>query len=346
MAWGRKSAAGITAGIEFAWRRSLRAAVARDWPGAETWLERIVEADSKDLDAYLALALLYREQGAIGRALRMHQNLLLRSALTESERAEALTELARDFEAGGYRERAVATYEELLDLQPRNGIVLERLVSLLHALNEFPRALALVRRLRRRDRETALRHEVEILLTQSRVQREAGDHGGALKSIKRCLRRDKTSALAWLCLGELAAERGKTNKALDAWKRGVLADARIAIGLYPKLAATFAARGKPEEFDLFLNKVLEVRPLDHAARIALARARASRGDSVIAIEELSRAIEVAPADLGLRGELGRQLIASGQESEALKAYAELLDVVDRLASQSNLAEANHSETKA
>ena len=331
MAWRRKSAAAKANEIELAWRRSLRAAVAKDWPSAETWLERIVEADSKDLDAYLALARLYREQGAVGRALRMHQNLLLRSELDSNERAEGLLELARDFEAGGYKERAAATYEELLSMQPRSAVVLERLLSLLHELNEFPRALALVRRLRRRDREAADRHEVEILLTLARVQREGGDHDGALKSIKRCLKRDKSCALAWMGLGELAAERGKTNKALDAWRRGALADPTVAVVLYPKLAATFAARGKPEEFDSFLLTLLEERPDDHGAKIALARARASRGEATRAIEGLSRAIEIAPDHFGLRGELGRQLIATGQEAEALKAYAQLLDVIERAA---------------
>jgi lipopolysaccharide biosynthesis regulator YciM len=331
VAWWKKSAAARATEIELAWHRSVRAAVDRDWPSAETWLERIVEADSKDFDATLALARLYREQGAIGRALRMHQNLLLNSELNPIERADALSELARDFEAGGYRERAAATYEELLDLQPRNALVLEPLVALLHELNEFPRALALARRLRRRDREAGDHYEVDILLTQSRVQREAGDHDGALKSIKRCLKRDKSCGLAWLCLGELAAERGKTSKALDAWKRGALADSQVAVILYPKLAATFAARGKPAEFDDFLIKLLKERPQDHAARIALARARASRGESTLAIEDLARAIELAPDDLGLRGALGRQLMATGQEAEALKAYSELLDLVERAA---------------
>ena len=339
MAWGRKSAAVKASEVALAWRRSLRAAVGQDWPAAETWLERIVEYDSKDLNAYLALARLYREQGAIGRALRMHQNLLLRSELTDSERAEALLELARDFESGGYKDRAVASYEELLELQPRNAHVLERLISTLHEMNDFPRALALIRRLRRRDREVATRLEVQILLSQSRAQFEGGDHSGALKSIKRCLKRDKACALAWMVLGELEAERGKTNKALDAWKRAAIADSAVGAVLYQKLAATFAARGKPADVDGFLLDLLKERPGDHEARIALARARASRGEATPAIEDLARAIEISPESFALRAELGRQLIATGQDAEALKAYAELLDVVERTSSPENVANA-------
>lgn len=330
--WWKKRKRVTTPGeIDRAWRRSLRAAIAKDWAAAETWLERIVEADSQDLDAYHALARLYRDQGAIGRAIRMHQNLLMRGDLGREARCEALQELALDFEAGGYRERAAATYEELLEEQPRNPEVLERLVSLLHVLREYPRALALVRRLRRRDKEVGERLEVQILLSQCEALGEDGDHAGARQAIKRCLRRDKTCGAAWAWLGELETERGKSARALAAWKRGATVDEAAAVGLYPKIAAGYAERGKSEEFDTFLGKILEERPFDHAARIALARARASRGETKQAVEELARAIEVAPEHLPLRIELGRQLLAAGQESEAAKAYGALLDVLDRAA---------------
>lgn len=315
--------------IARAWRRSLRASIDGDWQAAETWLERIVEADSEDLDAVHALANLYRHHGDVGRSLRMHQNLLLRGDLSRKERAEALLELARDFEFGGYKERAAATYEEILGTQPRNPEVLERLVSLLHDLREFPRARELVRRLRRRDRELGDRLESQLHLSQAQTYWQEGDHGAARRAIKRCLRRDKACGLAWSILGELEAERGKTSKALAAWKRGAEIDESVASMLFPKIAASFAARAKPREFDTYLSRIIEDRPSDPAPRIALARAQASRGDSGAALETLARAIELAPEHSGLRAELGRQLIASGQDAEALKAYADLVDALDR-----------------
>ncbi|HIF93225.1 MAG: tetratricopeptide repeat protein [Myxococcales bacterium] len=335
MRWRRNQGAAAASQIELAWRRALRAAIDGNWPRAETWLERIVEANSKNIDAYLALARLYRNHGAIGRAIRMHQNLLLRSELNRSERAEALLELGRDFEEGGFHSRAAATFEELLGLDSGNAEILERLISLLLALGEFSRGLSLVKRLRRRNREAGDRLEVALLLAQSDAQIESGDHDGARRSIKRCLRRNKSCGRAWLRLGELEAERGKTNRALEAWKHGAETDQEAAAEIYPKLAATFAAKDKAEAFDAFLLKLLDRRPEDHSARIALARVRRSRGDSASAIEELARAVEITPEELSLRSELGRQLIAAGQDSEALKAYAGLLELIDRLSSPLN-----------
>jgi len=329
VAWARRE--GSRAGaVERAWRRSLRAAVAEDWDAAETWLERVVEADSSDLDAYHSLARLYRRHSSIGRAIRMHQNLLLRGDLDSDARAEALLELARDFDAGGFSQRAIASYEEFLGRRPRHVEALDRLIRLHQGERDHARALALVRRLRRRDRDRADPLEVEILLAQAQARHDAGDDDGARQALKRCLRRDRGCGAAWAMLGELEAERDKSARALEAWKRGAVADRTLAPALYPKIAATFAARGKAGGYERFLREVLERRPDDHAARIAIARALGSRGEERAAVEELARAIEVAPDHLGLRAELGRQLLDAGLEAEALKAYADLVEGLARV----------------
>ncbi len=315
--------------IEAALRRSLRAAVAGDLETAETWLERIVEADSSDLDAYHALARLYREQGAIGRAIRMHQNLLLRKDLSKAQRIDASLELARDFDRGGFSARAIASYEEVLGSEPRNAEALERLVTLLHASRAYPRALALVKKWRRLDRAGADAAEVAILLSQAQSQIEEGDHDGARSTLKRCLRRDKTVGRAWELLGELEVERGRNARAVEAFRKGALADPEVAPQLYPKLDAGYAALGKVRDFEKLLRGILEERPADAPARRALARSLAGRGEIAEAIECLSRALELAPTEFALHVELGRQLLAEGQDGESLKAYASLLDALER-----------------
>ena len=315
--------------VEAAFRRSLRAAVAGDWETAETWLERIVEADTSDLDAYHALARLYRERGDIGRAIRMHQNLLLRADLGRTQKAAARLELARDFDAGGFAERAAAGYEEVLGEQPRNAEALERRLALCLALREYDRGLALVKRYRRVDRDEAGRVERSLLLAMARAQADEGDADAARGTLKRCLRRDKTCAEAWSRLGELEAEKGRDAKAIDAWRRAVEAEPGRAGELLPRIEAGYSARKKPAEYEKFLRARLEVRPADAALHVALSRALKARGEAAEAIEVLARAIESVPSAVSLRVELGRQLLEAGQEREAQKAYSALLDALDQ-----------------
>jgi len=329
MFWGRRRRED-SKNPERAWRRALAAAVEGRWEATETWLERLVETDSNDLEAYHALARLYRRRGAVGRAIRMHQNLLLRPDLEGEARIEAMDELARDFDAGGFIARATASYEEVLARRPRDVRVLERLVELHAAQGERSRSLALVRRLRRRKPELAHRREVELLQAEAEAAHAEGETAVARRTLKRCLRRDAGCAEAWTLLGQIEAERGKDARALEAWKKAAAAAPTRAAPLYPRIQATFAARGKPMEFERFLRELLESRPGDRFATLALARSLCSHGDSAAAVEVLQRAIAASPEDTGLRAELGRQLLTAGQDTEALKAYQDLLGTIERL----------------
>lgn len=155
MIFGSRPGRGAQSEFERAVRRSLRASIEGDPARAQTWLERAVELDSSDVDVYQALARLYRERGEIGRAIRMHQNLLLRTDLERVEQGRAKLELARDFEAGGFAERALATLEELVAERPRDPEAVEEMAWALLGRGDRERAASLAARLRRLDPERA-----------------------------------------------------------------------------------------------------------------------------------------------------------------------------------------------
>jgi len=153
MIFGGKAGRGGRIEFDRALRRSLRASIEGDPARAQTWLERAVELDSSDVDVYQALARLYRDRGEVGRAIRMHQNLLLRDDLERGERARVKLELARDYEAGGFLERALATLEELLEERPRDPEVVEEMALALLSRGDRARSATLTAHLRRLDPE-------------------------------------------------------------------------------------------------------------------------------------------------------------------------------------------------
>jgi lipopolysaccharide biosynthesis regulator YciM len=83
----------------------------QDLDRAEEALVRAVRSDVDGIESYLALARLYRMRGEIGRAIRVHQNLLLRDDLSREQRLRALADLGADFRQGGFEDRAIACYE-------------------------------------------------------------------------------------------------------------------------------------------------------------------------------------------------------------------------------------------
>ncbi|MBT37458.1 MAG: hypothetical protein CL938_02790 [Deltaproteobacteria bacterium] len=330
--WLRRAFGGGTRApraVDAALPEALLAVLERDWDEAERLLVAACRADSHAVVPYLALARLLRGRGEIGRAIRIHQNLLLRLDVSSDYGRTALADLAVDFRQGGFLRRAIASYEDLLAQDPKHSEALRRLARLRAESRDFERAIALERRLAKLERRNSGPAEADLRVQMAEAAQAEGRGADARRAVKQALRRDARCAGAWILLGELEAERGRTKAALSAWKRVPALDPRAGARVFPQLEATFAALGKPREFEAFVRKILEERADDGPARIALARHLAGRGDAEEAETELRRALAERPGDREARTILGRLLLAENRDADALKEYGELLDVLDR-----------------
>src|SRR5206468_12100948 len=78
----------------------------------ESFIE-VVKVDPQTIDLHFALGNLFRRQGEIDRAIRMHQNLLDRPDLPPDKRQTAVFELAQDFHRAGLLDRAEELFSRL-----------------------------------------------------------------------------------------------------------------------------------------------------------------------------------------------------------------------------------------
>ncbi len=306
-------------------RSALLAVLDRDLDRAETLLAHAVRIDSDSVEPYVALARLFRMRGEIGRAIRIHQNLLLRADVSTPEGVAILADLAADFRAGGFLQRAISAYEEVLVHDSKHRVALTELVALLAEIRQFSRAIEMARRLARIEKRRSRPGEAVLYVEMAEAARAEGRIDEARRAVKRALRKDRSSGSAWQLLGNIEAERGRTRSALNAWSRVLELDPARGAAVHPQLEATYAALGRTRDYERFLRKLLEKRPDDGASRLALGRTLAARGDIDEAVTELNRRLDVEPGDLRVRATLGRVLLADGRDAEAIKAYAELLD---------------------
>jgi lipopolysaccharide biosynthesis regulator YciM len=306
-------------------RSALSAVLDGDHGLAEEQIAKAVRSDSDDVEPYRALAKLYRLRGEIGRAIQIHQNLLLRRGLEARVRNDVLGELAGDFRQGGFLSRALAAYREVLGNEPKNPVALRAASELLGETGDYAEALALTRRLARVEKRRDSAAEANLLMRMAEASHSAGEHDAARKTLKKALRRDSTSAEARILLGELEAERGKNKAALAAWREVVVAGGRDAARVHPLVDASYAALGRPRDYEKFLRELLDDRPADAVARTALARTLSSRGESASAVLELRRVLDLSPDDVVARIELGRVLISENLQAHAVKEFGELLE---------------------
>lgn len=310
-------------------RAALLSVLERDLDRAETLLSHAARLDSNAVEPYLALARLYRMRGEIGRAIQIHQNLLLRPGLSQEHAIAALTDLAADFRQGGFLQRAIASYEEVLLREPSNRRTLEALVPLLASVRNFPRAIEISRRLGKLGKASAAHNVADLLVQMAEACQAEGDSVEARRAVKRALRKDPECVRGWVVLGDLEAERGKHKAALSAWSRVPEIDRRSGPLVFPKLEPTYAALNRPRDFEMYLRGLLDGQPHDADARIALAHTLAARGDVDVAIDELRHVEAHDPDNLEARAVLGRLLLAERRDAAAVRAHGELIDVLER-----------------
>src|SRR5918992_1015546 len=107
-------------------------------------IDELTQAASSDNDALeiqMILGNLYRHKGQVGRAINVHQALLQRPNLTRLEHAYVLLCLGLDFRHGGFIDRALEAFQEVVQLDPRNRYALVNLQKLHEDQHDFAEAL-------------------------------------------------------------------------------------------------------------------------------------------------------------------------------------------------------------
>ena len=104
-------------------------------------LSKAAQAAGDPLEIHLILGNLYREKGQVGRAIQEHQALLQRPNLRKLEHANVLLCLGLDYRSGGFVDRAIEAFKEVLKLDPDNRYALSNLEKLLRGSAPVGRGL-------------------------------------------------------------------------------------------------------------------------------------------------------------------------------------------------------------
>ena len=114
-------------------------------------LSTAAEAAGDPLEIHLILGNLYREKGQVGRAIQEHQSLLQRPHLRKLEHANVLLCLGLDYKRGGFVDRALEAFKEVLRLDPDNRYALSNLEKLYEEQHQWAEAYAMRQKLAARD---------------------------------------------------------------------------------------------------------------------------------------------------------------------------------------------------
>src|SRR5918994_2186697 len=173
-------------------------------------IEELTHAASLDQDAlevHMILGNLHREKGQVGKAITVHQSLLQRPRLTRLEHAHVLLCLGLDYKRGGFVDRALEAFNEVLRLDPKNEYALVNLQKLHEEQHQWTEAYDTRRRLSTLTKSGEPSQNQAILaFLDNEIGLEAmrrKDYAEAIRRFEAAIEHDKRAVPAYLNLGDV-----------------------------------------------------------------------------------------------------------------------------------------------
>lgn len=230
---------------------------------------RLMEVDNETVETQLALGKLFRRQGEVDRALRIHQNLVARPNLAPVHRNQARFELARDYQSAGVLDRAENLYRDLVDQGMFLEMALDGLITIYEQEKDWQSAIDACHRL-----EAAKSRNLGKVIAQYHCELaeqhlRQKQYKVALKHLKSARSEDRRCARANILLGQLEIEHGNSRAALRHYQRVLKQNLDYAGEVLKPMEGCYS---ELNNLDAWRSQLEEIATIYHGAapRLALA----------------------------------------------------------------------------
>lgn len=289
-------------------------------------LSQAARVDAEALEIHLILGNVYRERGQVARAIQVHQALLQRPKLTRIEHAYVLLCLGLDFKRGGFVDRALEAFNEVLRLDPKNQYALLYLQKLHEEQHQWDEALSIRRQLvDLSGPDTQPRNQSVLAFLENErglVAMKQGRLDEAAKYFTAAIDLDRSTTPAHLNLGDVRLRQGDRSGALASWERLMQVSPDRAYLAFDRLERLHAEQGTPLKFEEQCRRIIAVNPQDWRARLALGRHLSARGEAAAGLHLLFDALAHNPHGLLVHQAIWNVLIQVGLDRALVQRYVE------------------------
>ena len=292
-------------------------------------LTRAASLDADALEVYMILGNLHREKGQVGKAIHVHQSLLQRPSLTRIEHAYVMLCLGLDYKRGGFVDRALEAFNEVLRLDPRNEYALVNLQKLHEEQHQWSDAYDTRQRLTTlASGEAEPKGEAILAFLENEIGLEAmrrKNYAEAARRFQAAISRDPRAVPAYLNLGDVRVAEGHDAAAMEIWEHLVQAAPDRAYLAFERLEALSVKLGTPDRFTRLCLRLIEENPQDWRARLALSRHLTAGNQAQEALDLLFAALVQNPHALSIHQAIWRALGQLRHPAPLVDRYRDLTE---------------------
>lgn len=286
---------------------------------------KMLEVDSETVETHLTLGTLFRRRGEVGRAIRIHQNLIARPQLTKSQRADALTALGLDYLRAGMLDRAERVFLETINKPDGedNLFALRHLLDIYQQQKQWVSAIQIAEKLF--SRGEAVRNQIaqyycELAVLELKREKRVE----AQVCVKQALASDPSCVRASLLQGDIEIKAGEFKAAIEVYQRVQEQDAAYLSETVKPLVSCYEKLGEKNQLKEFLQQSLAIKPRTSILLALVELIKEQEGDEAAAAC-LSHELRRCPSLKGLQRLLALQLNnAANVANENLLALQDLI----------------------
>ena len=293
-------------------------------------IEELTKAASLNADAlevHMILGNLYREKGQVGKAITVHQSLLQRPKLTRLEHAYVLLCLGLDYKRGGFVDRALEAFNEVLHLDPKNEYALVNLQKLHEEQHQWSEAFDTRQRLAKlTDTDSRPQNAAILAFLENEIGLEAirrKQYPEAIRRFQGAIDLDARAVPAYLNLGDVRVLQGNDRDAAAIWEKLIDVAPDRAYLAFDRLETLAVRTASPDRFTRVCRRLIDDNPQDWRARLALSRHLAASGRPREALDLQFAALVQNPHALSIHQAIWRALGQLRHEPALVDRYSEL-----------------------
>ena len=215
----------------------------------------IIEIDDDTIQTHLALGVLFRRQGKIDKAIKLHENIISKPDLEENYYFQTLNELGENYYAAGIYDKAEEIFLKLKEVEAHKISSLEKLIKIYEYLSQWEQALKNLEELSKVDNDNNLINSTSHYYCQ--LSQDSIDNNDLDKAdiyLKKSRKNNPKSIRQMYLSSIIALEKNKLNSALDLYEEMTTENPVGHFILLPMLLN----RANREEKEIIENKLIQM----------------------------------------------------------------------------------------
>ena len=288
-------------------------------------LRETVRLNTANIDAYIKIGDILRDEGMVDRAIKIHRGLTVRRDLSLGQKIEILRSLIKDYRASQKYDRAISVSKKLLELTNNEILARETLLKLYEDSKDWENAIDVLKKIQKEKGE-----KNDSLLALYKV--EAGlncvengkERDGRLK-YREAIKLDKTCPPAYLYLADSYLREERLEDALTELKKFTRNSPKQSYLGFQRIKEILFKIGNFGEIENIFHSLLMENPDNESIRFSLADIYEKKGEVNRAIDLCEQELERNPDSKLAKRYLAKYMARIGKEDKALSYAMELLE---------------------